>query len=133
MSYAYSQIDRGNLAWFDKDDSKATLLGLEISEGRLRGLENLKLQFKYPITAISGKNGTGKSTILACIACAFHNSPQGFKTLESQKHLLHVLGLFRANRGGGASRLFEYPIPNLTQQVAEITADPIRRRRWMAV
>src|SRR5207253_3152920 len=28
-----------------------------------------------------GKNGTGKSTILACVACAYHNTPLGFKTL----------------------------------------------------
>ena len=82
MSYSYSQTDKSNLAWFDKDDSKATLLGLEIAEGKLRGLENLKIQFKYPVTAISGKNGTGKSTVLACIACAFHNSRTGFKLLS---------------------------------------------------
>src|SRR5437762_450206 len=82
MSYLYSQTDKTNLGWFDKDNSKATLLGFEIFAGELRGLEDLKIKFKYPITAISGKNGTGKSTILACIACAFHNTPSGFKTLN---------------------------------------------------
>lgn len=82
MSYLYSQTDKTNLGWFDKDNSKATLLGFEIVAGELRGLDDLKIKFKYPITAISGKNGTGKSTILACIACAFHNTPSGFKTLN---------------------------------------------------
>src|SRR5437773_4368835 len=33
-------------------------------------------------TAVSGKNGTGKSTILACVACAFHNHPSGFRPLN---------------------------------------------------
>jgi predicted ATPase len=82
MSYSYSQIDKTNLAWFDKDNSKATLLGFEIVAGQLRGLGNLNLRFKYPLTVISGKNGTGKSTLLACVACAFHNTGGGFKTLS---------------------------------------------------
>jgi len=81
MRYLYSQVDKSNLDWFDKDTSKARLMRLEIAEGELRGLSNLKLHFRYPITAISGKNGTGKSTILACAACAFHNKASGFKTL----------------------------------------------------
>jgi predicted ATPase len=82
MAYSYSQDDKTNLGWFDKDNTKATLMAIEIAEGRLRGLENLKIQLRYPITAISGRNGTGKSTLLACIACAFHNSSSGFKTLN---------------------------------------------------
>lgn len=81
MRYLYSQVDKSNLDWFDKDTSKATLMRLEIADGELRGLSNLKLHFRYPITAISGRNGTGKSTILACAACAFHNKASGFKTL----------------------------------------------------
>ena len=85
MAYSYSQIDKTNLAWFDKDTSKATLLGVQIAMGQLRGLENLKIHFRYPITAISGKNGTGKSTILACAACAFHNGATGFKTLNRKR------------------------------------------------
>ena len=79
MAYSYSQIDKTNLAWFDKDTSKATLLSVQIAMGQLRGLENLKIHFRYPIAAISGKNGTGKSTILACAACAFHNGQLGSK------------------------------------------------------
>jgi len=55
---------------------------LEIADGELRGLSDLKLQFRYPITAISGKNGTGKSTVLACVACGFHNTSSGFRSLN---------------------------------------------------
>jgi predicted ATPase len=80
VAYKYSQLDKSNLAWFDKDASKTTLIRFEIRTGSLRGLSNLKLQFRYPITAISGKNGTGKSTILACVACAFHNHSGGYKS-----------------------------------------------------
>src|SRR5437879_2721202 len=79
MRYLYSQTDRTNIEWFEKDTSKATLMRLEISDGQIRGLRDLKLQFRYPITAISGKNGTGKSTVLACTACAFHNDSSGFR------------------------------------------------------
>ncbi len=82
MRYLYSQIDKSNLEWFEKDTSKATLMRLEIADGEIRGLSDLKLQFRYPITAISGKNGTGKSTVLACVACGFHNSSSGFRPLN---------------------------------------------------
>jgi Fe-S cluster assembly ATPase SufC len=58
---------------------------LEIRKGTLRGLKDLKLQFGYPITAISGRNGTGKSTLLGCAACAYHNIATGFKLLS--RHL----------------------------------------------
>ena len=51
MAYSYSQDDKTNLGWFDKDNTKATLMAVEIAAGRLRGLENLKIQLRYPITA----------------------------------------------------------------------------------
>lgn len=81
MAYQYSQVDKSNLEWFDKDTSKATLIKLEIRRGILRGLSDLQLHFRYPITAFSGKNGTGKSTLLACVACGFHNRSNGYKPL----------------------------------------------------
>jgi ABC-type Mn2+/Zn2+ transport system ATPase subunit len=94
MAYSYSQDDKTNLGWFDKDNTKATLMAIEIAEGRLRGLENLKIQLRYPITAISGRNGTGKSTLLACIACAFHNSSSCFKTLNRKNPYYTFSGFF---------------------------------------
>jgi predicted ATPase len=82
MAYQYSQLDKSNLEWFDKDTSKATLIRLEIRKGSLRGLSDIQIHFRYPITAFSGKNGTGKSTLLACVACGFHNQPSGYKPLS---------------------------------------------------
>jgi hypothetical protein len=82
MRYLYSQTDKANLEWFEKDTAKATLIRVEIALGEIRGLADLKLHFRYPITAISGKNRTGKSTILACVACAYHNDSSGFRPLN---------------------------------------------------
>ena len=43
--------------------------------GGLRGIEGLLVPFRYPISAICGKNGVGKSTVLALAALAFHSPP----------------------------------------------------------
>jgi len=82
MKYRYSKIDRDNLKWFANDMSKATLTEIDIREGHIRGLSNFHVKFDYPISVISGKNGSGKSTVLALAACAFHNEPKGFKLPE---------------------------------------------------
>lgn len=78
MGYLYSSIDNKNLGWFDKDDSNQTLVSLQLY-GQIRGIRDCKIEFKYPVTVISGRNGCGKSTILAMACCAFHNKPNGFK------------------------------------------------------
>src|SRR3954453_13583111 len=82
MPYLYSQTDKKNLDWFEKDVTQATLIKLSVTLGEIRGIADLNLQFRYPITAISGKNGTGKSTILACVACGYHNMASGFRSLN---------------------------------------------------
>jgi energy-coupling factor transporter ATP-binding protein EcfA2 len=51
---------------------------MDFGYGRLRGLKEVRLNFQYPITAISGKNGTGKSTAIACAACAYHSTDREF-------------------------------------------------------
>ena len=79
MTYRYSNLDYNNIKWFTKDESKATLLSIEIRGGEIRGLKNIKIEFKYPITAIAGRNGSGKTTALALAACAYHNTKNGFK------------------------------------------------------
>jgi predicted ATP-dependent endonuclease of OLD family len=74
MTYAYSQIDNSNLKWFQNDSTAYSLLAIEISRGNLRGLHSTSVSFSYPITAIAGQNGAGKTTVLALAACAYHNT-----------------------------------------------------------
>lgn len=53
--------------------ARPLLRAIEITGGNgLRTLGSVRLPFNYPITAICGKNGTGKSTALALAALAFH-------------------------------------------------------------
>lgn len=86
MAYNYSQIDQDNIKWFKKDNSKATLLKIEIANGQVRSLQKeLEICFHYPVTVIAGKNGSGKSTVLALAACAFHNKQGGFKLKDRKK------------------------------------------------
>lgn len=59
--------------WYDARYVKPALRKINIRGGTgLRCLNNLEIEFRYPIVAIAGENGTGKSTILACSACAYH-------------------------------------------------------------
>ena len=80
-----SQLDRRNFEWFERDNSCGTLLKIWLNSGALRGLNTFKMDLTYPITAIAGENGSGKSTILAMAACAFHNRPSGYKMPGEQK------------------------------------------------
>lgn len=76
--YAYSQDDKSNLDWFEKDFTRRSLTRIKLREGHLRGLFPCDLKFTYPITAIAGRNGSGKSTVLAVAANAFHNTDAGY-------------------------------------------------------
>jgi predicted ATPase len=78
MAYKYSKLDEDNLKWFPTDNSCATLLKIRIW-GQIRGLRDVTIDFRYPITAIAGRNGSCKTTVLALAACAFHNAANGFK------------------------------------------------------
>lgn len=46
--------------------------------GGLRGIDALLVPFRYPISVLCGKNGVGKSTVLALAALGYH-SPPGWK------------------------------------------------------
>jgi hypothetical protein len=82
VKYYYSQVDKDNLSWFSKDLTVQSLTEVNLSEGHLRGLNPFTLSFTYPISAIAGRNRSGKSTIITMAACAFHNSKSGFKLPE---------------------------------------------------
>ena len=64
--------------WNSPPDNLAQplLRSIAISGGNgLRGLNEILVPFHYPVTAICGKNGSGKSTILALAALAHHSPP----------------------------------------------------------
>jgi len=93
MAYNYSRLDEENRNWFVNDNSCATLRTIKILYGQIRGLRKITIDFRYPITAIAGRNGSCKTTVLALSACAFHNEPNGFK-LSGRKQPYHTFSDF---------------------------------------
>lgn len=79
MKYRESQKDKRLRQWFINDYSRSLLRSIKLESGEFRGINTLSISFEYPITAIAGKNGAGKSTILALACCAYHNIKGGFK------------------------------------------------------
>jgi predicted ATP-dependent endonuclease of OLD family len=79
MKYRESNKDRELRKWFINDDTHVHLRRVKVSQGQIRGISDLNLPINFPITAIAGKNGSGKSTILALACCAYHNRKEGFK------------------------------------------------------
>jgi len=79
MKYRESNRDKQLRNWFTNDLTRALLRRILLTTGALRGINTLDISFNFPITAIAGKNGSGKSTILALACCAYHNSKKGFK------------------------------------------------------
>ncbi len=53
----------------------------------LRGIQKLEIEFNYPITVVCGRNGCGKTTILALASLGFHAPPNHlpFNARRSQK------------------------------------------------
>ncbi len=79
MKYRESQKDKVLRQRFTNDYSHSLLRRIVLTEGELRGINSLDIRFGFPITAIAGKNGAGKSTILALACCAYHNQKNGYK------------------------------------------------------
>lgn len=79
MKYRESQTDKRLRSWFANELSKKLLRHIKLVQGQMRGLNQMDIKFEYPITAVAGKNGAGKSTILALACCAYHNEKSGFK------------------------------------------------------
>lgn len=73
MKYRDSQTDLRLRKWFQSSLDQQLLRGLQLVSGHLRGMTGFTINIEYPLLAIAGRNGAGKSTILAMTACAFHN------------------------------------------------------------
>ncbi len=93
MKYRESQIDKELRQWFNNDLSKALLRKIHLTEGSLRGVNSLNIDFTYPISAFAGVNGAGKSTILAMACCAYHAKTDGYK-LPKRKNSYYTFSDF---------------------------------------
>lgn len=85
MKYKESNVDKSLRSWFLNARDSALLYSIQLTEGHIRGLTPFELTFEYPITAIAGKNGAGKSTMLALACCAYHNQPKSFRLLHRKQ------------------------------------------------
>jgi predicted ATPase len=79
MKYRETEDDKKLRKKFGASMDHAYLHSLGVRRGTFRGLSTFTLEMTYPITAIAGKNGSGKSSLLALACCAFHNDDDGFK------------------------------------------------------
>lgn len=93
MKYRNSHLDQVNLKWFAQDMTRATLATIQLRGGEIRGLNDFEISFRYPISVIAGANGSGKSTVLALAACAYHNSSDGFR-LPGRKFSYYTMSDF---------------------------------------
>ena len=55
----------------------------EIRLDGIRGLNNLRVVFDYPVSVIAGGNATGKSTVLFAAACAYRAPDQTERRVRS--------------------------------------------------
>lgn len=107
--YIDKQIDIEIRKTFNASKTYNTLKKIEIEGSGIRGLFPSTIEFNYPITAIAGTNGSGKSTILALVSCAFHNSG-GFTPLSKVRQKINYYTysdffIFAAEEKGPLSEL----------------------------
>lgn len=99
----------------------------------LRGIKNTHLKFNYPLTVISGCNGSGKATLLSLAALAFHRV-DGHVPLNSKKRKGKPLGYYKFpdffHRGPSDPKIegvkITWSYSDETSQVVSKTSD-----RWM--
>jgi predicted ATPase len=104
MKYRNSQLDISLRNWFQKDFSHAHLRSITIHKGSIRGLTKCSIPIDFPITAIAGKNGSGKSTALALACCAYHNHKDGFKTSNRKQSYYTFADFFISHKNEGKSQ-----------------------------
>lgn len=66
-----NEMRRLDTKWVTQNGWPKRMEWLEIN--KIRGWEQQRIEFNFPIIAIVGENGSGKSTILQAIACSYRN------------------------------------------------------------
>ncbi len=93
----------------------------EIYLDGIRGLDNLRVLFDYPVSVIAGGNATGKSTVLFAAACAYKVPGAGIKDFVPST----LFPYYRPKLGD------RQDIPqSITLEFNYQTPDGIRSMRW---
>ena len=109
-----------NKLWQGNRGDYQKLTSIEFNEIGMRGVKDFSIEFRYPITAIAGANGIGKTTILQVAACLFHNTdtnfhPYRFSNAKKQNPNYRFTDFFvisrGENKGLGAEVKFLYEKP----------------------
>jgi predicted ATPase len=74
------EVRRLQKKWASKQGWPKRLNWLEIEN--MRGWEKQRVTFDFPIVALIGENGSGKSTVLQAAACAYVSEPRTFYPTE---------------------------------------------------
>ena len=86
---------------------------LEIRLAGIRGIDDLRVAFEYPVSVVAGGNASGKSTVLFAAACAYKVPGAGVKDFVPST----LFPDYRPRHGGRADRKneivieFEYATP----------------------
>ncbi len=69
-----NDLERGlSKTWASNNMPRSSLLSIRINgEKAIRGLNDVEIEFKYPVTVICGRNGSGKTTILGLASLAYN-------------------------------------------------------------
>ena len=88
----------------------------------IRGIEDLRIQFDYPVSVIAGGNTSGKSTVLFAAACAYKVPGAGVRDYVPST----LFPDYRPKKGGE----FTDPKPKISIQFEHSTLEGRLSMRW---
>ena len=94
----------------------------EVHLAGIRGIEDLRIQFDYPVSVIAGGNASGKSTVLFAAACAYRVPGAGVRDYVPST----LFPDYRPKKGGK----FTDPKPKISIQFEYSTLEGRLSMRW---